>query len=353
MSRFPEAVLIALIALIAQPAAAEFGLGRDATPDEIAAWDIDVRPDGVGLPEGGGNVTDGEEIFVERCAVCHGDFAEGVDRWPVLAGGRDTLSRARPVKTVGSYWPYLSTVWDYVHRAMPFGDAQSLTDDEVYAITAYILYANDIVDDEFELSRENFLEVEMPNAGGFIPDDRTETAIFAAREPCMENCKDSVEITARAAVIDVTPEETAANAAKEASAGESEEVSVESEAVLGESETASGESDDAPDPALVAAGEKAFKKCKACHAIGEGAGNKVGPHLNELFGRTAGAIDDFRYSKSMTEAGEDGLVWSDETLAEFLTRPKAMIKRTKMSFAGFKKDEDIAAILAYLKASSE
>jgi cytochrome c len=351
MSRFPEAALFALAALIAQPAAGEFGLGRTATPDEIAAWDIDVRPDGVGLPEGSGNVAEGEEVFAERCAICHGDFAEGVDRWPVLAGGRGTLTAARPVKTVGSYWPYLSTVWDYVHRAMPFGDALSLTDDEVYAITAYILYSNDIVDDEFELSRENFLEVEMPNAGGFIPDDRTETAIFAAREPCMENCKDKVEITARAAVIDVTPEETAAKAAKEAEAGESEGVSGESGAASGESGTEMAAA--APDPALVAAGETAFKKCKACHAIGEGAANKVGPHLNALFGRAAGGLEGFRYSKAMTEAGEEGLVWDDATLAEFLTKPKAMIKKTKMSFAGFKKEEDIEAILAYLKASSE
>ena len=116
------------------------GLGRAATNNEIKAWDIDIRPDGKGLPVGSGSVIIGEELYTDNCASCHGDFGEGIDRWPELAGGFDTLDSEDPVKTVGSYWPYLSTVWDYVHRAMPFGNAQSLNNDEVYAITAYIYY---------------------------------------------------------------------------------------------------------------------------------------------------------------------------------------------------------------------
>jgi cytochrome c len=116
--------------IVAVPAQADrLNLGREATPAEVAAWDIDVRPDGQGLPEGSGDVATGEEVFAERCAFCHGDFGEGVDRWPVLAGGQDTLTEERPVKTIGSYWPYLSTVYDYIYRAMPFGEAQSLTPD--------------------------------------------------------------------------------------------------------------------------------------------------------------------------------------------------------------------------------
>lgn len=187
-----------------------FHLGRVATDDEIAAWDFDVRPDGMGLPNGRGTVAEGEEAFVEKCASCHGDFGEGVGRWPVLAGGQGSLENERPVKTIGSYWPYLSTVYDYVQRAMPFGEAGVLTDDETYAITAYLLYLNDIVDDEvFELSRENFLEVEMPNAANFYPDDReNELQYGMADEPCMKDCKASpVEITKRAQVLDVTPDE--------------------------------------------------------------------------------------------------------------------------------------------------
>ncbi|GAB4372781.1 MAG: hypothetical protein Kow00114_34440 [Kiloniellaceae bacterium] len=186
-----------------------FHLGRAATPEEIAAWNIDVRPDGAGLPEGRGTVAEGEVLYADQCAVCHGDFGEGRDRWPVLAGGQDTLTADRPVKTIGSYWPYLSTVYDYVRRAMPFGNARSLSDDDVYAITAYLLYLNDIVTDEdFELSKENFTSVRLPNEENFFMDDREEEAHYAAKtEPCMTECKPGpVKITKRAAVLDVTPE---------------------------------------------------------------------------------------------------------------------------------------------------
>jgi cytochrome c len=159
--------------------------------EEVAAWDIDIRPDGQGLPEGSGTVADGEVLYTDNCAMCHGDFGEAVDRWPVLAGGHDTLTDDRPEKTIGSYWPYLSTVYDYVRRAMPFGNARSLSDDEVYAITAYLLYLNDLVDDEeFELSKENFLDIRLPNEENFIADDRAEEAHYAQKsEPCMTDCK--------------------------------------------------------------------------------------------------------------------------------------------------------------------
>lgn len=182
------------------------GIGRPALPEEIAAWDLKVMPDGRGLPAGSGDVATGEDLFIEHCAVCHGDFAEGLDNWPSLAGGEGTLDRDDPEKTVGSYWPYLSTVWDYVNRSMPFGQAQILTPDETYAITAYILYSNQLVEDDFVLSGANFAEVKMPNAGGFIEDDRPETEYGRfSQQPCMENCKDKVEITRHASNLDVTP----------------------------------------------------------------------------------------------------------------------------------------------------
>jgi S-disulfanyl-L-cysteine oxidoreductase SoxD len=185
-----------------------FHLGRAATPEEVAAWDIDVRPDGAGLPEGRGTVAEGEAIFTASCAVCHGDFGEGRDRWPVLAGGYDTLTAERPEKTIGSFWPYLSTVYDYVRRAMPFGDARALSDDDIYAVTAYLLYLNDVVTDEtFELSKENFTSLRLPNEENFFMDDRDQEAHYAAKaEPCMTDCKASVEITQRARVLDVTPD---------------------------------------------------------------------------------------------------------------------------------------------------
>jgi cytochrome c len=210
MSKFRKfAAAAAIVALAATPSlAGKFNLGHEATPEQIKGWDIDVRPDGAGLPEGSGTVAEGEEIFLEKCAACHGDFAEGVDRWPVLAGGTGSLTSDDPVKTLGSYWPYLSTGYDYINRAMPFGDAQSLEPDEVYALLAYILYMNDIVqDEEFELSKANFLEVQMPNADGFIEDSRPDTPTLADGEPCMEICKPEVQITGRARALDVTPDD--------------------------------------------------------------------------------------------------------------------------------------------------
>jgi cytochrome c len=186
----------------------KYGLGREALPEEIAAWDVDVQPNGQGLPPGEGDPFTGEEVFEEYCAACHGSFAEGVDNWPKLAGGEGSLADEDPLKTVGSYWPHVSTVWDYVHRSMPFGSAQTLTDDEVYAIVAYILYSNDLVDDDFVLNQDNLADFELPNQQGFIIDDRESTeAHFWNAEPCMEGCKEEVDITMRAMVLDVTPEE--------------------------------------------------------------------------------------------------------------------------------------------------
>ncbi|MGB1564517.1 MAG: c-type cytochrome [Paracoccaceae bacterium] len=327
----------------------KLGLGRAALPEEIAAWDVDIRPNGAGLPAGSGDVIYGEEVFVNKCASCHGDFAEGVDNWPVLAGGFDTLGDKDPVKTVGSYWPYLSTVWDYVNRSMPFGEAQSLSADEVYAIVAYMLYSNDLVDDDFVLSDTNFAEFEMHNAHGFVIDDRPETeyAIWRA-EPCMQDCKDRVEITMRASILDVTPEETAAESTEKSEAAEvaaaapaEEKEAAVSPAVVNEAEAS---------PELVAAGKKVFRKCKACHQIGPKAKSRSGPHLNNILGRGIGAVEGFRYSKAFKKAAEAGQIWDMEQLVSFLANPKKSIKGTKMSFSGLKKQNDIDAIIAYLNA---
>lgn len=188
------------------------GLGRPALPEEIKAWDIAVRPDGKGLPPGKGTVKQGDELFQAQCASCHGEFGQGNGRWPVLAGGQGSLKADRPEKTIGSFWPDLSTVYDYIRRAMPYGNAQSLDPDEIYALTAYLLYLNDIVkDEEFELSDQNFTSVKLPNAAAFYDDDRETTEkAFWGKEPCMTNCKTEVKITGRAAVLDVTPDSKSA-----------------------------------------------------------------------------------------------------------------------------------------------
>ena len=189
--------------------AKKLGIGREATPAEVAAWDIDVRPDGQGLPPGKGSVAKGEEIFQAQCAACHGEFGEGKDRWPVLSGGHGTLKADRPDKTIGSFWPAASTLFDYMKRAMPFGNAQSLSNDELYALTAYILHMNEVIkDDKFVLSRENFTSIKLPNQDGFFDDDReTSEKQFWAKTVCMKDCKTTAaEVLNRARNVDVTPE---------------------------------------------------------------------------------------------------------------------------------------------------
>jgi len=177
------------------------GLGRLVTKDELKGWDIDVRPDGHGLPPGKGSVKDGEALYQERCAACHGEFGEGKDRWPALIAGSGKLTDNDPKRGVGNYWPYAATLFDYIKRAMPFGNAQSLTDDEVYAITAYVLHLNDVLKADAVLDGPGLLKIKLPNAGNFIPDPRPDV-----KSPlCMKDCKERVEIHSEAKKIDVTP----------------------------------------------------------------------------------------------------------------------------------------------------
>jgi len=186
----------------------KYNIGKLATKTEVAGWDIDVRPDGVGAPKGSGNAIDGEEIYVNRCAACHGDFGEGVDRWPVLVGGDGTLASHDPEKTTGSYWPYASTIFDYVYRSMPFGEAQTLTHDETYKLVAYLLNMNEIIDEDFVLSDENIGKIKMPNASGFLlPDPRPDVTKYKDGQPCMKNCDVPLKIIGKARDIDVTPDD--------------------------------------------------------------------------------------------------------------------------------------------------
>ena len=210
MSRSLKAILAAaLLALTCEAAVAgKLGIGRVATPEEVAGWDIDVRPDGQGLPPGKGTVAQGEEIYQTQCAACHGEFGEGKDRWPILSGGQGSLKHDRPEKTIGSYWESASTIFDYVRRAMPYGNAQSLSNDEMYAVVAYILNLNDVIKDpKFELNQKNFASIKLPNAAGFYDDDRETTEKhFWNRKVCMKDCKSDAKVANRARVLDVTPD---------------------------------------------------------------------------------------------------------------------------------------------------
>ncbi|MBV8397167.1 MAG: cytochrome c [Acetobacteraceae bacterium] len=144
-------------------------LGHPATPEEIAAWDVSIGPDGAGLPSGNGTPQQGEAVYVEKCLACHGEKGAGKPN-DQLVGGRGTLTGDQtPVKTVGSFWPYATTLFDYVRRAMPFNAPRSLSNDEVYAVSAYILQLNGIIAENAVMNAQNLAKVQMPNRDGFVP----------------------------------------------------------------------------------------------------------------------------------------------------------------------------------------
>ena len=149
-----------------------YDLGRPATPTDFAKHDYLVGPKGTGLPTGRGTAREGRAIYLQSCAACHGLRGEGTDEYPALVGGKGTLQTDKPLPTVGSYWPYATTVWDYVNRAMPYQSPGSLKPDEVYAVTAYLLAMNGLVSEYFELNERTLPQVRMLNFDGFVPDSR-------------------------------------------------------------------------------------------------------------------------------------------------------------------------------------
>jgi len=316
-------VVLALGVAGALPAAGKrYGLGTPATAEQIAGWDIDIRPDGVGLPPGEGTAEQGEAVYVKQCATCHGEFGEAIGRFPVLMGGRGTLTSEDPVKTVGSYWPYASTVFDYVRRAMPFGHAQSLTDDEVYGITAFVLNLNEIVEYDEVMNARTLAAVQMPNRDGFIKDDRPDVP---AGEPCMSACRGEVKVTGKARIIDVTPE------------GEGGESSRAARSSAG---------DAGGDPSR---GKTVFAACGACHSLNDGE-HRVGPSLHGVIGRKAGSAQGFeRYSTAMKASG---MTWDEESLSRYIASPQSFVAGTNMPFPGLPDASDVRDVVAYLRESA-
>ena len=161
-------------AILAQPPA--LGLGHTPRPDQLKLIDIDVTPDGKGLLPGSGTAAKGKDVYTRRCETCHGPTGkEGPQE--ALAGGTGSLATAKPQKSVGSYWPYATTLWDYINRAMPFDHPSTLTPDEVYAATAYVLFLNGIVGEQDVLDQATLPKIEMPNRHGFVTDPRPDTPL--------------------------------------------------------------------------------------------------------------------------------------------------------------------------------
>jgi S-disulfanyl-L-cysteine oxidoreductase SoxD len=144
-------------------------LGQPAPASLLAAWDTSVMPDGTGLPAGSGTAREGAPVYLQKCAACHGESGAGKPADP-LVGGMGTLKSKVPVRTIGSYWPYATTLFDYTRRAMPLNNPMSLTADEVYAVSAYLLHLNGIVADDERLDARTLAKVRMPNRDGFISD---------------------------------------------------------------------------------------------------------------------------------------------------------------------------------------
>ncbi|MGY8871827.1 MAG: c-type cytochrome [Pseudomonadales bacterium] len=261
-------------------ASEKYSFGKTATSEEIAGWDIDIRPDGKGLPDGDGSVEDGEVLYEQLCATCHGLFGEGEARWPVLAGGVGTLTEDRPTKTVGSYWPYASTLYDYIRRAMPFTAPRSLTNEQTYQLTAYVLYLNELVDDDFVLTHKSLAQIEMPNKDGFFVDPRPDVKNVR----CMKECDDPSKMKIEGTLKGITPvghfiegadapaashegqedlEREKAHARKAALTGEDAKEEVKSEVVKLSDEAVAGK-------------ETFDNACKVCHGSGIAGSPKLG-----------------------------------------------------------------------------
>ena len=175
--------VFALACTASAQAQSSSGIGRAATPAEIAGWNIDVDRDGNNLPPGSGTVSHGSEIFDEQCAACHGARGEG-GIGDQLVGGQGTLATSKPVRTVGSYWPYAPTLFDYIRRAMPQNAPQSLSNEEVYAVSAYILHLNGLLPAEATLDAKSLSAIKMPNRNMFSGDSRPDVKNPA----CMTDC---------------------------------------------------------------------------------------------------------------------------------------------------------------------
>ena len=178
------AALLAAGCATAQAPKARYGIGTEATPAEIRGWDIDVAPDGAGLPAGSGGVAQGRAIFAAKCAACHGANGEG-GASSRLVGGKGSLASSKPVATIGSFWPNATTVYDYINRAMPFDRPQSLAPNEVYALTAFLLHQNGVIGADAALDARSLPKVTMPNRNGFASSD-PRPDVRAVR--CMRDC---------------------------------------------------------------------------------------------------------------------------------------------------------------------
>lgn len=167
----------------AEPPPVLLGIGRPASVHDIATRDLTVLPDGTGLPPGKGSAAEGATLYAAQCAACHGDRGEGRGDFAALVGGRGSLASDKPILTVGSYWPYATTVFDYIRRAMPYQGSGELSANDIYALTAWILAENRIVKSTSVLSEQTLPTVRMPNRKGFEDATSAKQLLPSRRQP--------------------------------------------------------------------------------------------------------------------------------------------------------------------------
>ncbi len=279
MSRSSDRILRRRVALTFALAAAcvssvlaapqQFGFGKPVTPREIAGWDIDVRPDGTGLPPGRGSVAQGQVIYDAKCADCHGTFGES-NAYLQIAGGVGSLKTDQPVRTTGSKLNYATTLWDYINRAMPFNAPQSLTPDEVYALTAYVLNLNDILPADATLDQVTLVGLKMPNRDGFTTDHgfmRRDGKPDTNNTACMTNCATSVKLSSE--MPDYARDQHGNLAEQAAGVGVSARVPADRVAAAPKSASALAQANG----------------CTACHDVAD---RKIGPGFREIAAKYAG-----------------------------------------------------------------
>ena len=291
---------------------ARYGLGRAPTPQEIAAWDIDVRPDGHGLKAGKGTVAQGQKIYDAQCASCHGTFGESNRYMPIAGGVRKsdfktgraaTLLQSDGLRTLGTKLNHATTLWDYIFRAMPWANPQSLSIDETYAVTAYLLHLNEIVPAEYELNEKTLLNVQMPNRNGLT----TAHGLRSVRgrpdaqgSACMKDCVK--EVTIASAMPEFARNQNGNLAQQKRPLGPTRGIDT---ARYDEGKVATLQGGTPAAVASQPADLIARNACTGCHGL---TSKIIGPGFNEIATRYEGRADAQMYlSKRIREGGQG--VW--------------------------------------------
>jgi S-disulfanyl-L-cysteine oxidoreductase SoxD len=315
-------ILLATSALAQAGDAPRFGFGRVATPQEIAGWDIDVRPDGHGVKKGKGTARQGQEIYDAKCASCHGTFGES-NNYMVIAGGvtpedlktgRAASLKKGEVRTVGTKLNYATTLWDYINRAMPWTAPQSLSVDEVYAVTAYVLHLNEIVPEDFELSDQNILKVQMPNRLGMTTEHGMRSVSGkpdVQGTPCMKDCVKEVKVAselptfARNAHGNLAEQKRPLGPVRGVDTSRYEQGKAGAVTVAAVAPTAAA-AGPVPQDVIKA------RACTACHAV---ATKVVGPSFQEVGAKYASRGDAAAYLTGKMKTGGVG-VWGQVPMPE-------------------------------------